>query len=199
MLDVGCAAGYILKGFRECGWDGIGIEPNPKMADHARSILGTDVKNTTLEEFQSNKQFDLISMIQVVPHFNDVCKALQVASELTKPGGYWLVETWNRESLIARILGKHWHEYCPPSVLHWFSPNSLKRLAAQFGFQEVHRGRPAKKISMKHAKTVLEQAYGNPLINKTTKLIGRIIPERSTLPYPFDDIFWSLYQKNHNI
>ena len=199
MLDVGCAAGFILKGFQDCGWIGMGIEPNLKMAEYARSILGTKVINTPFEEFQSNMQFDLISMIQVIPHFFNLRKALQVAAGLTKPGGYWLVETWNRESFIARILGKHWHEYCPPSVLHWFSPKGINRLAAQFGFQEVYRGRPAKKISGKHVKFVLGQNADNSSVHGIFNHIVSAIPNQITIPYPLNDIFWSLLKKNYAV
>ena len=28
---------------------------------------------------------------------------------ITADKGFWLVETWDRSSLAARILGKHWH------------------------------------------------------------------------------------------
>src|SRR4051794_15937989 len=32
MLDVGAAAGFILKGFIDRGWEGIGLEPNVAIA-----------------------------------------------------------------------------------------------------------------------------------------------------------------------
>src|SRR5690242_8051506 len=34
ILDAGCAAGFILKGFIESGWKGTGIEPNNTMASY---------------------------------------------------------------------------------------------------------------------------------------------------------------------
>jgi hypothetical protein len=121
--------------------------------------------------------------------------ALSVADSLTRPGGFWLVETWNRESLTARLLGKHWHEYSPPSVLHWFSPEGLRRLATEFHFQEVARGKPAKWISGRHAKSLLR--YRNESSSFTwpfTKLVG-LLPDRWNLRYPAEDLFWMLLQK----
>jgi hypothetical protein len=43
-------------------------------------------------------------------------------------GRAWIIETWNRDDWVARLLGRHWHEYSPPSVLHWFNPDGLRRL-----------------------------------------------------------------------
>ena len=134
VLDVGAAAGFLLKGFEDCGWKGRGIEPNARMAAHARSTLGVAVDVGTLEGLDEASRYDLITMIQVVPHLFDVRGALAAAAKATNEGGFWLIETWNRESLTARLFGQHWHEYSPPSVLHWFSRVGLARLAGEFGF-----------------------------------------------------------------
>lgn len=81
-------------------------------------------------------------MVQVIAHFHDLQGAFQAVIELLSPKGYLLVETWNKDSLVAKALGKGWHEYSPPSVLHWFSPSTLKQLLTPLGFHEVAHGRP---------------------------------------------------------
>ena len=53
VLDVGSAAGFILQGFIDGGWRGVGVEPNPSMARHARERLGLDVRCATLESLGS--------------------------------------------------------------------------------------------------------------------------------------------------
>jgi SAM-dependent methyltransferase len=194
VLDVGAAAGFVLRGFLDSGWRGRGIEPNPRMADHARVRLGLSVDVGTLEGYRRDERYDLVSMIQVVAHFYDLRKAFQQAARVTRPGGFWLVETWDRESWTARLLGKGWHEYSPPSVLHWFSPEGLKRLAEQFGLREVARGRPPRRIGGAHAKSLLRHKLkGTRLERLTSGLLG-IIPDRLAVPYPGDDLFWALFQ-----
>ena len=195
VLDVGSAAGFVLKGFIGSGWRGEGIEPNSRMAEYAREKTGVPVTTSSLEDFRSKASFDLVSMIQVLAHFVDPRAALSVADSLTRPEGFWLVETWNRESLTARFFEKHWHEYSPPSVLHWFSPEGLRRLAAEFHFQEVARGKPAKWISGSHAKSLLRyrtetSTFARPL----TKLVA-LLPDRWNLRYPAEDLFWMILQK----
>ena len=194
-LDIGAAAGFVLQGFMDRGWQGHGIEPNPKMAAYAREELGIAVQAGALENLQTNETYDLVSMIQVIAHFADLRQALQVACDVTKPAGYWLIETWNKDSFAARIFGQNWHEYSPPSVLQWFSPPTLKALAAQYGLREVARGRPSKWINGGHAKSLLQyKLQGLPLGRQVGKLLN-LLPEYLPLPYLADDLFWMLLQK----
>lgn len=195
MLDVGAAAGFVLQGFMDCGWQGQGIEPNPKMAAYACETLGVTVQAGALEMLRSTETYDLVSMIQVIAHFADLRRALQIAAQVTKPLGYWLIETWNKDSFAARLFGQNWHEYSPPSVLHWFAPPTLKALAAQYGFQEVAHGRPSKWINGGHAKSLLQYKLQSlPLGPQAGKLLN-LLPEYLPLPYLADDLFWMLLQK----
>ena len=197
LLDVGTAAGFILKGFQEGGWRGTGLEPNASMAEYGRTHLGLQVENGNLEQFSTNQQFDLVSMIQVIAHFYDIRQALQKAADATKPGGFWLIESWDRESWLARTLGRYWHEYSPPSVLHWFSPADLNLLVSQFGFSKVARGRPAKRLSGAHAKSLLGHTLKNTALGWLRGGLI-IIPDHLVIPYPNFDLFWMLFQKSTN-
>ena len=196
VLDVGSAAGFILQGLVDCGWQGLGIEPNSHMAEYARTSLQLNVDVGTLEQLQTGESYDLVNMIQVLGHFFDLQQALKVASDRTKVGGFWLMETSNRESITARILGNNWHMYSPPSVLHWFTPTTLRQLVAQFGFREVARGKPEKWIMASHAKSVLRYKLQGSQVGKIIASMLNIIPDQLSLPYPAEDLFWVLFQKN---
>ncbi len=195
ILDVGAAAGFLLDGFRAAGWSVTGVEPNAAMGAYARAELGIDVRVGTLETFADTEKFDAIAMIQVVAHFFDLRQAFERAGALVERGGLLLVETWNRESLTARMLGKHWHEYSPPSVLHLFSPADLGALARQFGFEPLARGRPRKFILGSHAKSLLTFKAGESSLGKVMRALGNVIPDGTRIPYPAEDLFWSLYRK----
>lgn len=190
ILDVGAAAGFILKGFYKAGWNGMGIEPNERMARYGRETLNLEILPGDLENFAATEKFAAISMIQVVAHLHDPRRAFQNAANLLKEDGLLLIETWNRSSLTARLFRTYWHEYSPPSVLHWFSPESLSAFLAEFGFEEKAFGKPSKKISGEHAKSLLRYRLGdkfNPLL--------RLIPSKINFPYPSEDLFWAVYQK----
>lgn len=195
MLDVGAAAGFLLKGYTEAGWRGVGVEPNARMAAYAKQHLGLDVFPQPLEEFHYPEQFDLISAIQVVMSLFDITKAMEILAEHTKPGGYWLIEAWNKDSLTAKLTGKLWHEYCPPSVIHWFSPNSLSEFVGRYGMELVAQGRPPKKISGAHAKSLISYKLdGNPLAGIGNTLL-KVVPDEMILTYPAEDLFWAIFRK----
>lgn len=188
VLDVGCAAGFVLQGLEDRGWTAVGVEPNQHMAERARAI-GAEVQVGTLETIWLDEPVDVVCMLQVLAHFVDIKIALDAAADLTAPGGMWLVETWNRESCVARLFGRFWHEYNPPSVLHWFTPESLAALCATRGFVPVAQGRPVKRISFENIRSALPRVVA-PLL---TPLV-RLFPGR-TLRYPGDDVFWMLLKR----
>lgn len=203
VLDVGAAAGFILQGLVERGWRGVGLEPNAQMADYGRTKLGLTMVTGALEDAQMsetarNASFDLITMIQVIAHFQDLYKALSHAAALTREDGFWLIETWDRTSWPARLLGRHWHEYSPPSVLHWFSPAGVAQIAGQFGFVEVARGRPRKRLKGAHAKSLIRYKLQGLPLSSLLALPFALIPDGLTLPYPNFDLFWMLLQKKTN-
>ncbi len=192
MLDVGAAAGFILKGFTDEGWTGAGIEPNFQMARFGREQLNLNVLQGDFENFQTAEKFDLISMIQVAAHFHNPRRAFENAAGLLKRNGLLLVETWNRASLSARIFGKNWHEYSPPSVLQCFSPDGLTEFLHGFGFEKTAMGRPGKKISGRHAKSLLQYRLGEKSLFYP---FLKMIPDKINLPYPAEDLFWAIYRK----
>ncbi len=194
-LDVGSAAGFWLRGLVDQGWVGHGIEPNVLMAEHARSALHLSVATETLETFESEARFDLVSMIQVIAHLADVRRSVASAAGTIRPGGALLIETWDCGSWTARILGSHWHEYSPPSVLHWFTPDRLARLGEEFGLVEVARGRPRKRIGAGHAKSLLQYKYGHSAPGRLLLRAAAVVPDTLAIPYMADDLFWMVLRR----
>lgn len=188
VLDVGAAAGFILKGFIDKGWEGVGVEPNRKISEYGRNELGLDIVETTFEDFKTDEKFDLISMIQVIPHFYGQRQAFKNAANLLKKDGLLLIETWNRNSVSAKLFGKKWHEYSPPSVLQWYSLEGLTDFVKKFNFKKVAHGRPSKNISGKHVKSLIKYKLGNSFLLD-------LIPNKVNFPYPSEDLFWVLYRK----
>lgn len=195
LLDVGCAAGFLLQGFGDSGWKGTGLEPNATMARYGREVAGLDVRNLSFESFQAQERFDLISMIQVLPHFADPRAAIEKAATLLRPGGHLIVETWDRKSLTAKLFGINWHEYSPPSVLHWFSRLGLERLTENCGFRKIAHGRPVKWLDGAHAKSLLDYKLGNGMARLIRPLVHLAVPDKLPIPYPSEDVFWLLVRR----
>jgi len=194
VLDIGCAAGYILKGFEQSGWDCHGIEPNDTMASYGREKLRLNIKTGSIETFESSKKFDLVNLIQVIGHVYDVDKTLENVTRILKPDGLVLIESWNRNSIAAQLLGKQWHEYSPPSVVHWYSDKTLKLLFNYYGFEIVAKGHPIKKISLEHAFSFLEGKSSNAIVKNASRLLNRFL-KRYAVINPFFDVKWYVFRK----
>ena len=104
ILDVGAAAGFILNGILETGWEGMGIEPNDTMASYARKTMGMDVRVETLESFKTDEKFDAISIIQVIGCIPDLDPSICKVNQFLKSGGYVIVESWVRNSIAAKMF-----------------------------------------------------------------------------------------------
>lgn len=195
VLDVGSAAGFILKGFKNEGWQGIGIEPNIRMVEYGNEDLGVDLRLGTLETTSLNTTFDLVIMIQVIAHLSDLNRSLENITGILNPNGFLLVETWNRSSLTARLFGKSWHEYSPPSTLNYFNKRVLDNLMNKFNLVKVVSGTPAKSIISKHAKSLLRQKAAESWLSRMLLIISNLIPDNMIIPYPAEDLFYGIYQK----
>lgn len=195
LLDVGAAAGFVLQGFVDEGWRGVALEPNAAMAAHARAVLGLDTVVGSLESATLDGPFDAVNLIQVLPHFVDVRAAVARTAGLLRPGGLCLVECWDRRSWTALLFGRWWHEYNPPSVLHWFTCGSLVRLMAQHDLEAVASGRPRRRISVAHAVSAASRALLGPTRGAAVgDRLGRLVGDR-VVPYPGNDLVWLLFRR----
>ena len=196
VLDVGAAAGFILKGFINKGWQGTGIEPNNSMAEYGKNELGINVKTGTIETVELTDTFDLVTLIQVVAHIYDLNNSMKRINSFLKPGGHVLIETWNKDSLTARVFGSNWHEYSPPGTLNYFSKKTLNQLMLRHDFTKVAEGTPKKSIHSKHAKSLIRHKLLESKGLKWATPLVSLIPGNMIIPYPSEDLFWALFKKN---
>jgi ubiquinone/menaquinone biosynthesis C-methylase UbiE len=103
-LDVGCGRGIfptnqpLAKSLVErCGMV-MGIDPDATLEENA--VIGRREK-TTLEEFHSDTEFDLITLRMVAEHINRPKEAAAALSRLTAKGGKIVLYTVNRWSPLA--------------------------------------------------------------------------------------------------
>jgi len=199
ILDIGCAAGYLLEGFANQGWGTTGLEANKTMAQYGRQVLGLDVHHSTIEDFHSDESYHAASLVQVLPHITEPYKALNQIHDKLLPGGLLLIETWNCESLAAKTLGRNWHQYNPPSVLHWFSKQSLSDQLDYCDFEIVETGRPVKWISLGNAAAALKKSVSDSKVLSTLAAPTQLLPSWLKVPYPMDDCFWIVARKKTKV
>ncbi len=194
LLDIGAAAGYLLEGFQSAGWKGIGVEPNHSMVQLGNQ-RGINIVHSAFEEFSCDRRFQMVTMIQVIAHILDPLQAIEKVRSLLAPHGLVLIETWDRRSWTARLFGKRWHEYSPPSVVQWFSRRGLDEMMSTSGFAKVKRGRPSKWIKLGHASSLIRYKMSNSRLGSIAAAPLALMPKHLKVPYFLDDVFWSLYQR----
>jgi SAM-dependent methyltransferase len=195
MLDVGCAAGFIMKGFEKEGWECHGLEPNDTMASYGRNELNLDIYTGGFEDYPKDEKYDLVNMVQVLCTFHDVDKGLRTLSGLLNKGGLSMVEMWDMKSFAARIMGRYWHEYSPPSVVNWYSDKTITHLFNYYGFELIAQGRPYKKIKINLGLTRLDETLPRfPFKKSILKFLTRTIGKYNMV-YPPVDLKWYLFRK----
>lgn len=195
MIEIGAAAGFGLKAFADSGWDVTGIDPNPSMVQFGREQLGINLHVASFETWIPNKPLNLVVLVQVLPHLFQPRDTIAKIASWLAAGGCLLVETWRRDSLTARMTGRGWHEYNPPSVLHWFTLQELKSLGDMAGLKMVSYGRPKKYISGSHLKSIFHhQATRFPCSGLIKRCIS-MVPSSLNFRYPAEDLLWAMYQK----
>lgn len=199
ILDVGCAAGFLAQGFQEQGWQATGIEANESMARYGRDQLKLDIHHCTVEEYNVDHQFNAATLVQVLTHLIDPCKVLEQVRERLLPNGLLLIETWNCQSLTARMFGRHWHQLNPPNVLHWFAKKRLLDLLGQYGFEIVQQGRPVKWINFGNGVAVLRKSLSESKLISALTSPMRLVPAGVRIPYFFDDVFWIVARKLNGV
>jgi len=121
LLDVGCGDCLFLNLARTCGWDVVGLDPDPKaVANGIRQKLTVFVGG--IEYFDEQTElFDVITLSHVIEHLSDPVKVLEACHGLLKPGGQLWLETPNIESIGHVYFQENWRGLEPPRHLVLFS------------------------------------------------------------------------------
>jgi len=183
VVDVGCAYGYGLDAAAERGHPTLGVE----VSAHARAVADERGHRVvpTLGEVPG-RSAALVCFTQVLEHMPDPLAELTDARRILEEEGTVLIETWDRASALARILGPRWHQVTPPTVLHLWTRTGITRLMVRAGFSGVGVRRWSKQVSIGWAGGIAAEksALGRALHKATTT--ARL--DRITLPYGPGDL-----------
>lgn len=188
LVDVGCAYGFTLVEARAQGWAPHGVELN-EAARAATAAAGFPVAGSMAGLGLAPGSVQAITFFQVLEHIPEPLGALREAAELLAPGGQLLIETWDRRSLIARVMKARWQQATPPSVLWLFDEADVRRMCAAAGLELVGWQRSAKWVSL--------GLVAGQLANRGSRL-GRAIGgrlQRVALPYALGDLVTARVRK----
>lgn len=138
LLEVGCAAGFMLKVAEEEGWQTTGVELMAPAVKYANETLGLNVLKGTLDDASfAENSFDAIALVETVEHLLDPTAVLQKAHALLRPGGAVLIAVPNQNSLIGSWYGNNWSVLSPAEHLYYFTDSTMEKLLRKIGFSKV--------------------------------------------------------------
>ena len=145
LLELGSAAGWLLKHAAEHGWEAVGVELSSAAVAHARS-LGLEVHEGGLPGVAlPAASFDVAYLGDVLEHVPDCRATLAEVARVLKPGGFVYLRgpitthSLARELALrgAALAGRSIVLREPPYHLWEFTPRSLRALAAAVGLRVV--------------------------------------------------------------
>ncbi len=177
LLDIGCATGYLLELAQEKGCDCSGVEVSSFAAKEASKKFPKRIFNGTIEQAKyKDKQFDIITMIDLLEHVTDPIKTLNEVKRILKPDGYILIVTPNIDSVWVKLLGKKWTNFKEEHIFY-FSPISLKFMTEKTNLKIIYQTNVIKYLTLEYIYSHFV-SYPTPFfgqISKVTPLLPKVI------------------------
>jgi len=191
-LEIGCAAGAFLNQLKNNGFEVTGVELSAFAADYGKKNFGINIINKPFDdallgkELQENN-YDVIMMADVLEHFTDPFKAMELACKLLKKGGKLIVHVPGTLNLISsrmafayyKLTGSQKTMTIPPYHLTEFFPGTLKKMYLKTGFSDaeiLQKTKHPKTIPLRHSKienfVKLTVQYPNYYITKFFGIYG---------------------------
>jgi 2-polyprenyl-3-methyl-5-hydroxy-6-metoxy-1,4-benzoquinol methylase len=97
-LDIGCGRGQFLYLLKKLGYLVEGVEPDISSQKYAKDLGINSIFSGYIEQFQSDKKYQLITMLDVIEHPLGPMHLLGLVEKMLAPGGFLLIWTPNGNS-----------------------------------------------------------------------------------------------------
>ena len=143
ILEIGCAHGGFVALLRCAGFDAVGLELSPWVANYARETFQVPVLTGPLEDQRlGESSLDIVVLMDVLEHLPDPVGTMQEAMRALKPDGLIVIQTpevpegIDYEELLARD-----HPFRlqlkPAEHLFLFSRRSIQLLCDRLGLSNL--------------------------------------------------------------
>ncbi|MFA5103949.1 MAG: glycosyltransferase [Candidatus Margulisiibacteriota bacterium] len=187
LLDVGANCGAFLKIASEAGYTAQGVEPSGWCTDYARQKLGQKVTKGTVSDLDpSEKEFDVVTMFDVLEHLLNPINDLELVNKRMKKGGMLILSTLDIDSILPKILGGKW-PWLMDMHIYYFNSQIIEQILQKTGFKVVYSRGYTHIINLDYLLLKLENMsiWGAGNIGKFLRMV-RI--NRIQLPISFGDI-----------
>lgn len=161
LLEIGSGWGDFLAVAARRGFNCLGVDPSPMLAEAARRRSGVSVLCGEVQDLVMEARFDVVVMSHVLEHVTDPREVLGRLRSFLNPDGVLYIAVPNIGSWEARFSG--WTSY-QPYHLFYFSPASLRRTleAAAFEIVESYTFEPFSGWLNAALRTAFRDSFARP-------------------------------------
>ncbi|MCK5444035.1 MAG: class I SAM-dependent methyltransferase, partial [Rhodospirillaceae bacterium] len=152
-FDIGCSVGQFLSVSKDLGLNPEGVEPEQAFADVALAAGHRVHVGYFPDCLENESAYDLISFMDVLGHIPDATAVCRDALKHLAPGGKLMIKTPVADGFLFSVgrliksLGMNflwrrlWQvDFASPQI-HYFTPSSIERMAADIGGRVVAQRR----------------------------------------------------------
>lgn len=139
LLDIGCGDGEFLLLCQRTGWTCYGIELSRQATVRAAQRGLTILPWQTLEQGEPRRQFDVVTLINVLETVADPWRMLLHVTDLVTPGGLVLIRASNGAFHLPMRVPARWIGSQYDQAFHWYvyTAKALARLLTSAGLHVV--------------------------------------------------------------
>jgi 2-polyprenyl-3-methyl-5-hydroxy-6-metoxy-1,4-benzoquinol methylase len=187
LLDIGAYIGVFVEEAQKSGWEAVGVEPSDWAAAEAQKRgLNVIVGTQDAPELQG-KQFDVVTMWDVIEHVDSPSTEMAKAYRLLKPGGWLVLHTMDIDSLTAKMMGGRW-PWLMDMHLHYFSRKSMAQMLEKNGYEVVWSGAMGRYLRLGYIASRVDGL--SPALGKLAfAIVGGVGLAEVALPINCGDLF----------
>lgn len=151
ILDIGCGCGELLNECKKLNVKTIvGLENDSQRAKFAEKHTGCLIINEDFLTFKSDKQYNVITLINVISHIPDLNTFFSKVKSLLADNGRLVIKTGLMFNGFKKNNGYDWQI---PEHIHFLGNNTPEYIADKYNFKLVQ------KIMIPLAKDLISKEY----------------------------------------
>lgn len=135
ILEIGSGYGYTTYAMIKAGHNVTGVDISKNAVNFANTNLGNQYICSQIEEFASDKKYDLIVATELLEHLSDPEILIKKSKSLLKNNGTLLITTPNKDYADVINPKAIWQSDLPPVHTFWATENGIEKMASRNGFR----------------------------------------------------------------
>lgn len=136
LFDLGAGWGHFMLAGKELGYDVYGIEISEQPYLYCVNDLKLPVDHVDFFEMDESRQFDIITMWDVLEHIDKAGDFLEKCYKLTKPNSYLFLQVPQIDSYFAKRHQDNWKMMGLDHV-NYFGKKTITQILANHGYEVV--------------------------------------------------------------